>query len=208
MVAAEPAGTASPRAAQRTIGASLILRGGRDDTRSQGNAAERRRATARLGRGRAMAATHAIDVPGQQHDARRKQRDRCSATTGGRTRRKPCVGNCIAAACATPRGVIRGSGRRPGQPPPDRCARCATAPQRAVPATTERGPRTFSARTAPGVGRSMPQRITSTGTWLLASTSAVWLPSRTRLMPRRPCEVITIRSLLQATAMSMMPSAA
>lgn len=133
MVAAEPAGTASPRAAQRTIGASLILRGGRDDTRSQGNVAERRRATARTGRGRAMAATHAIDVPGQQHDARRKQRDRCLATTGGRTRRKPCVGNCIAAACAAPRGVIRGSGHLPGQPPPDRCARCATTPQRRQP---------------------------------------------------------------------------
>jgi len=42
--------------------------------------------------------------------------------------------------------------------------------------------------------RVQSQRITNTGTWLRASTSAVWLPSSTRLMPRRPCEVITIRS--------------
>ncbi len=52
------------------------------------------------------------------------------------------------------------------------------------------------------------QRITSTGTVLRASTSAVWLPSRTRVTPRRPCEVITSRSLPQASAVSMMPSAA
>ncbi|GEM_PF-2579541 len=59
-----------------------------------------------------------------------------------------------------------------------------------------------------GQAQGLPQRITSTGTLLRASTSAVWLPSSTRVMPRRPCEVITSRSLPQASAVSMMPSAA
>ncbi|QBR46485.1 hypothetical protein DAIF1_40800 [Stenotrophomonas indicatrix] len=63
-------------------------------------------------------------------------------------------------------------------------------------------------RRVPSPGTLPYQRMTSTGSVLRASTSAVWLPSSTRVTPRRPCEVITIRSLLRWPAVSMMPSAA
>jgi hypothetical protein len=76
------------------------------------------------------------------------------------------------------------------------------APEKTTPA------RILRPASGPLPGNALYQRMTSTGSVLRASTSAVWLPSSTRVTPRRPCEVITIRSLLRWPAVSMMPSAA
>ena len=50
-------------------------------------------------------------------------------------------------------------------------------------------------------------RTMRAGTLLCVSTSFAWLPSRMRLIPRRPCDAITIRSQAFCVAAAMMPSA-
>ena len=59
-----------------------------------------------------------------------------------------------------------------------------------------------------GVGTKAVNALSGSFTVQSYRASLVWLPSSARVTPRRPCEVITNRSLPQAVAVSMMPSAA